>query len=403
MYANRVWQGEAVDWQKIDDYVFGTKGETIKSVALETAEQKPLVRQAREERVKRQSGWKILSSHLRRISLVVFMPRFLLYLLLNLVYPLARPIIRRYHLIDFVTLVYPGTDRDIRSYVLFKWVRYIVPTVSLVGLFIRDGGRRGLTVATGFSAEEMERDKNLTLKIEEALIQFAERAGARAVAVVGRMPGIMAKEKIPIKPPIVQGDKGTLFTLTETVKTVLEREKFFHLDIKIGVLGIGFIGSRLLRLLKDMGFAGVYGVDSDAKRLVLDNGRGIKLGKDSKLLEDCDIVIILTVKGDDAKDTLAHLKDGVIVIDDTHPPLSYKFFRPIQDKGGKIYKAALGLGTMISFPRWPNYDRRWLPGCTIESIVASCNGFTYPTQQAFDKAARLVGFRPLLNKPLGET
>lgn len=336
---------------------------------------------------------------------MIFAMRFIFFLFLNLLYPVLRPLIKHFGVIDFITLVYPGKDRDIRSYVLFKGARYIVPTIALVGIFCRDGGRRGLTVATGFSAEEMEKDKELTLKISKALLKFAEKAGAKSVAIVGRMPGIMKRQKIEIKHPIVSGEKGTLFTVTETIKAIMVKEKLFSSNIKIGVLGVGFIGSRLLRELKAMNFAMVCGVDNNSKQLVAGNVAGAILTEDTNILANCDIVIILSSKGDDIKVTIPILKEGVIIVDDTHPPLSRKYFPSIKKKNGKIYKVVLGLGNMISFPRWPNYDNRWLPGCTIEAIVVADRKEIMEnfSQEEFDKKASEIGFTPIITEPMGET
>ncbi len=331
-----------------------------------------------------------------------FILRFIFFIFLNIIFPVLRPIIKRYKLLDFITLVYPGKDRDIKSYVLFKGARYIVPTIAIVGLFVGNKEKRGITVATGFSAEEMEKDKKLTNKIISALIRFAESYGVGAVSVVGRLPGIMRRQDIEIREPLVQGDKGTLFTVTQTLKSIMEKERLSFEDTKIAVIGVGFIGQMLLKRLEEMNFSSVVAYDNNRDQILKirkNNGSTVVSSDSPEIIEDCDIVIALSANGDDMASILSQLKEGVIVVDDTHPPLSRRYFPIIKEKDGKIYKVVLGLNGMISFPRWPNYDNRWLPGCTIESIVLSSN----IEEEDFDKKAESIGFEPILIEPLGET
>lgn len=328
---------------------------------------------------------------------MILIGRFLFYVGLNLFFPLIRPIIRRKRSVDFVVLVYPGQDRDIRAYVLFKCLRKIVPVVSLAGLFIKDGGRRGITVATPFSAEEMEKDKDLTLKVKKELERFAKSVGARSAAIVGRLPSIMARHKIAISPPIVKGEKGTLFTLISTIEAILKEENLF-LNPRIGVLGVGYIGGQLLRSLKTAGFT-VYGIDNNKNRL-FDNENGIVLSTEPESVEKCDVLIVLTPKGSDVEYVIPYLRSGIIIIDDTHPSIpDYLLERICNEKKGKIYKVTLGLGEMVSFPHWPGYDRRWLPGCVIEAIVCTvADKYDFTSQEEFNKIAEKVGFRPFLIK-----
>jgi len=326
--------------------------------------------------------------------------RFTFYLLLNFLYIIFRPIIHRHKLIDFITLVYPGTDRDIKSYVLFKWIRAFLPIISVVGVFIYRNGKKfrlGLTVATGYSAEEMEKNKILLLQIRSSLLKFAENIGVKSVAMVGRMPSIMVKMGIPIEPPLLSGNKGTLFALTETIKDVLQKEKLFPEEIVIGILGVGYIGRTLFECLKKMKFAGIRAVDVRFKVSVWNKNR-IKLGNDPKLLEECNVVVVLTPRGSDLKKYLPYLRNGVIIIDDTHPKIPKNLLGDlIRLKKAKIYKVLLTLKKMKIFPSWPGYSNYSLPGCTIEAIVTSINrNIPFSSQISFTEAARKIGLQTLL-------
>ncbi len=325
------------------------------------------------------------------------MGRFIIYLLLNFFSPLLNLVFRYFRIFDFVVLVYPGTKRDVAAYIPFEILRKFFPTISIVG-FIKKGkkGKRGIILTTKYYFEELT-DKKVK-KISFLIEKFALSIKAKKIALVGRLPKLLFKKENSL---LVEGKTGTVFTILTTIQTTMRKMDLLPSKTNIGVIGIGFIGKEVLANLKSMGFASVIGVDPRFKenRILEDN---IKKGRDFSLLNECDLVIILTPRGDDIKEIIPYLKKDIIVFDDTHPYI-YKINieRIEKEKNGKVYKIVVSLEGMAIIPRFPGFESGWLPGCIVETIVASYNKI-WSDQNQFNKIAHNIGFQALLVKATGK-
>ena len=197
---------------------------------------------------------------------------------------------------------------------------------------------------------------------------------------------------------MVKGDRGTVFAVTETVKAVLERESLLPQDIQVGVLGVGFIGQKILSELKNMGFQSIVGIDPKLKHDFRRNGSNIRFSPDSSLLGDCKLVVVLTTRGVDIKQNIPYLQSGAIVIDDTYPSIpTFLVKKIIHEKKVKVFKVLSGLSESRFIPALPGYDPAVLPGCAVEAIVVSQNNIPdSPTQAEFGIRARRIGFEPII-------
>lgn len=330
------------------------------------------------------------------------MGRLVMWCVVNfLIWPMIQPVVKYLHWIDFLFVVYPGTDGDVRAYAPLwfrKAMKEIFP-LSLIGIICRGkGGKRGLVITLSCNPEEFSAEQ--LKKLYKEICSFANSCRATSIALAGRLPSIFILNQINLDYPFLKGDRGTLFTVTETVKYVLNAENLSP-DSTIGILGVGFVGGRVLRRLREQGYTSLIGIDPRVENPYV-NKYTILTG-DITLLNRCDAVVILTARGSDAAKAIPYLKEGVIVIDDTHPQLPYSLVKEVQKKGGKVYKAALGFGSdgVKIFPRLPGYNSKWLPGCVIESLVVS-NGYNGNTQERFDQKGREIGLKPLLVAPMGE-
>jgi len=318
-----------------------------------------------------------------------------------LIWPMVRPFVKYLHWIDFLFVVYPGTDSDVRAYapLWFRKAMKEIFSLSLIGIVCRGKeGKRGLIITLSCNPEEFsaEQLKNLYKEI----CVFANSCSAASIALAGRLPSIFISNQINLDYPFLKGDRGTVFTVTESVKYILNAENI-SLGSTIGVLGVGFVGGKVLRRLREQGYTSLIGIDPRVENPYV-NKHTILTG-DLTFLNRCDVVIVLTSRGSEATEAIPYLKEGAVVIDDTHPQLPYSLVKEIRKKGGKVYKAALGFrsnGVKI-FPRLPGYNSKWLPGCVIESLVVS-NGYNGNIQERFDQKGREIGLKPLLVVPRGE-
>lgn len=143
--------------------------------------------------------------------------------------------------------------------------------------------------------------------------------------------------------------------------------------------------------MKGLGFASVVGVDPRFKKAYI-KGQ-IKTGPDFSELNGCDIVIVLTSEGRNIIDAVHHLKRGVTIIDDTHPPIPEFLMNHLEkEKKADIYRVGVSLSGVKIFPRFPNYAEKWIPGCAVEAIVASNGDVTWANQEEFARVARDMGF-----------
>jgi len=330
----------------------------------------------------------------------VSLGRFLMWCTVNFaLWPIIRLVAKRLRLIDFLFVVYPGTSEDVTAYIplWLHWkIRKILP-LSVLGILSRGkSGKRGLIITLMYEPEELTvtQLKQFLGRIN----RFANSVGATSIALAGRLPSIFLESRISLDSPFLRGDRGAVFTVTETLRHVLDAENLSP-HSTIGVLGVGFIGGKVVRYLREIGYSSVIGFDQRVKNP--HENDHITLTNDFTLLRHCQVVVILTAKGSDIAETITHFREGVIVVDDTHPQLPSYLVEEIRAKKGKVYKSALGLEGVRFLPEIPGYDREWLPGCVIEALVVS-NGHAGANQQDFDQISKEIGFRPLLITPKGE-
>ena len=328
----------------------------------------------------------------------VFVARFMGYLTILVLWsivflPLCR-ILKRLQkpFFDFVFVVYPGTLDQVRGYGPI-WVRKYVPMVSVIGIVEKGRtGKRGLVIGIPWDDDEIEKNQ-LHDVIVRNVEKLADAIGATSIALAGRLPAILTQSgrKNVLNPPFVVGDKGAVFTIIKAVERAIGVQKFNPQTIQIGVVGYGFIGSRVANVLKNSIAQPIRAADP---RITVEKRTQVWLSNSPNILADCDIVIVLAGKGEQFKDAIPYLKEGVIVVDDTHPQIPAHVSGAIEKKGGKVFKAVLGLRGMKFKPRLPKWEADWLPGCCVEAVVACLRGFSQ-SQLEFDTRANEIGFEAL--------
>jgi len=314
-------------------------------------------------------------------------------------WPIMGPIMKRLRWIDLIFVVYPGTNADITAYTPAWFQRKFknVFPLSVIGIVSRGKkGKRGLIVTLSRNPDELSPDQ--LKELLRRMRNFAEITKASSVALAGRLPSILLANHITLEPPFLTGERGSVFTVVETLQYVLAT-KDLSLHDTIGVLGVGFIGGKVLRYLRDLGYTSLIGFDPLVKNPHENNH--MILTNDFTFLSRCQVVIVLTAKGSDVADAIPYLREGVIVVDDTHPQLPPLLVRRIREKKGEVYKSVLGLEGVCFLPEMPGYHRQWLPGCVIEALVVS-NGYNGTNQEKFDQKGREIGLRPLLIKAKGD-
>lgn len=297
-------------------------------------------------------------------------------------------------LFGYIFLVYPGKIDQLKGYIP-RWYRRIVPAVSVIGIILRGKqGKRGLVVAVPWTITEIEEGDCLEVIVSH-VNKLAKSIGAKSIALAGRLPSVCAQKGYSslLSPPIVGGDKGIVYTIISSMRQITEALGISIPEINIGILGYGYIGSRLVSYLQYLSTNKIVVVDPRIKQ-ERDNYDGIMLSRNPAKLAYCDLVVILTATGGQAECAIEYLKPGVIVIDDTHPQLPYRLSSLIEKKGGRVFKAVLGLDGVVFWPRLPNWEADWLPGCCVEGLTSAAKGFA-SSQQEFNQLAQEIRFEAL--------
>ena len=284
---------------------------------------------------------------------------------------------------DYLFLVYPGTEKDLDGYCP-RWLAksWIFRGKPVIGGIITSGiGGRGLTLVIPNTINEIKSNKDTSKKIVRRLNWIKRLVGAKSIALAGQMPGIIIRAGQDLVEPFVRGNKGTVFCVTETIKSALKKHNLILKQLNVVVCGVGYVGGVLMSFLEEEGY-NVTGIDIKARR------RGVKLLNEAHgILMKADLVVVLTPKGSDFASYMDFVKPGAIIIDDTHPKIHRK------SNGHSFYKVAVGMEGVKFFPRLPGYKSDWIPGCAVEAITSAATGdFNGVSQEVFNKQARDLGF-----------
>jgi len=314
--------------------------------------------------------------------------------ILILLFIFFNPLVRLFVKYQYLFFTYAGGKKDIRGYGPVFLAR-LLPSIIPVGyLKKKDGVGRGLMLGTAMNIREFN-DPRIINRALSTLVKWEKKTGARAIALGGQLPSVIERNGIELKPPFVRSVFGTVFILDAIVNKIVSDKELDPRILSIGIIGIGFIGSALARH-----FSGLYReIVAIEKRIdpALVWPDNVTYTESQVHLGSCDIIVILTGRGDDAAEALQHLKPGAIVVDDAHPQLPREFIQGILEaKRGAVFKAVVGLEGVRYVPKLPSFKPYWIPGCAVEVIVATRHGFTYSSQEEFNALAVETGFYPII-------
>ncbi len=309
---------------------------------------------------------------------------------------LAWPILKRVVHPDIVFLVYPGTEKDSRAY-FPQWVARFLRPMFPIG-FIRYGRIWGLIGATQISAEKLDEQPQLIHDVLGAFHQEFPQVGA--VALAGRLPSFVRKAGGSLPPPFVDGSAGTRYAMLNAARELAKKLGKSTSEVTIGVPGgAGYIGSQLVQDLARE-FHLVVAIDPRYQDEDISHEAGnVLCSHDPHNLVVAQAVIILTARGDDISDLVSHFRPGVLIADDTHPPIH----RPIRERlvaqGADVWKASMADGALRMFPRLPNFRRDDIPGCLVEALTVLFQGReVLDNQKSFNEAAARSGFHARLER-----
>lgn len=294
-------------------------------------------------------------------------------------------LLRPFKLFSYIFLVYPGTKEDLNRYCprYIKDSKFLDAKLSIIGYARMGVCGRGLILGVPNFINEFTESKKLSQKLVNNL-EFVKRlSGVKTVAMAGQLPGVIYKHDINLRQSFVTGTRGTVFSIVETINQVFLKHNLLKDREQIVLVGVGYVGSRLINTLEKLNFR-IKGVD--IKRA----SEAVILAKDSdELLKEAKVVIVLTPKGSNFLPYIKKINRRAIIVDDTHPKIKITEI----DNSYTFFKVAIGMKNVEFVPRLPGYKTDWIPGCVVEAMhVASTGNYGDFDQIKFNKQARKLGF-----------
>ena len=169
-------------------------------------------------------------------------------------------------------------------------------------------------------------------------------------------------------------------------------------DRKVGIVGCGYIGQKLIEdLLVDDEYV-VYGFDNSIYEKVPEFYNFY--GNDFSKVKECELIILLTTNGDSGIECiLEQLTPGTIILSDTQPKVTSPIWEKVLEKECIGLESASMLDGFQYIPTPPNWRGTTLPGCVIQALVESKTDKTYDTQSEFNQVAKRLNILSRLDIP----
>jgi len=291
------------------------------------------------------------------------------------------------HYFDYAFFVYPGQSSDIGGYLpeSFENKSWCKTQIFFGGIITSPQGEsvgRGILIGSPSTVRSMVKSSDDCKVLEQRMRQIAKGFSLKRVALAGRAPSIFLHNDVPLDNPFVHGRKGMVFCTIETLYSIARKQQIVLTEVNIIVFGAGDVGKSISDFLLSEGYTTK---SIRAKTVFNDNDQQLpETVKD--VLEMADIIIVISASGSDFHPYMRHLKDGAIIIGETHPPIKRSFPR------GTICRAAVAVDGLRFVPSLKSYSDTCIPGCVVEAIVFSHYG-DIKSQKQFNEKAREIGFR----------
>ncbi|MBL7058536.1 hypothetical protein ISS03_04310 [Patescibacteria group bacterium] len=246
---------------------------------------------------------------------------------------------------------------------------------------------RGLVLGIPNYIAELTKSKEKCKRVIRNLELIQRIVGVKSVAIAGQLPSVMNKCGVKLPKNFVNGVRGTVFSVVETISQVFLKHDIQKEKAQIVVIGVGYVGSILIKTLQQMKYS-VVGIDIKRTK------DGIVLPNEADaVLKNSRVVVVLTPRGSDFVPYMKKINKRAVVIDDTHPKIKVGDL----DCGNIFYKVAVGMDGVEFFPKLPGYKKDWVPGCVVEAMSVACTAdFTGKDQLLFNKQTSELGFYPHL-------
>ena len=299
----------------------------------------------------------------------------------------------------FVFGVNVGSQQEAKAFAPDWAFSTLKKTGFLPGGIIKTDKGFGLVVGTFHFNEEIKESSPIAQKILNSVSTY----NANKIALTGVVPGALMKHGIFPEHDhrFVTGTIGTLFMLKHNLLELIQKlppnEK-----PKVAVVGYGYTGKALVHEIEKLNDIEVKIFDNDTTIKPTSNSKFY--GDDFEKITDCQIVILLTVRGDEGVSSIIdYLLPGTLLLSDTHPKISRKTWALLNSLSIDGYESAATITGFKAFPSYPGWNDSTIPGCLIQAFIESQLNQQIHDQEQFDSACLEYGVKARLDKPYERT
>lgn len=278
---------------------------------------------------------------------------------------LFRPLIKR-HQWPIILVANAGTTSDIHSYTS-GWMGEHLYQNDLygIGFYRMPSGSLGLVLGTSYSNEQVREDPECIKNIISEVSSWK----AKRIGLLGLLPSSAHRHKIwpDHDHRFVRGHFGTVSMIRFNIDSLMHSYPEIK-SMPVGVVGSGFTGVAAANGLADK--YQIIAVDKDPSLTPAFKQNVTFHGDNYRVLEQCGILILLTISGDGGLETIRDfIKPYHIILVDTHPRPTEHGWGIVASKEAKGYVCGTRLQRGMFIPSLARWDKNNVVGCALEAVV----------------------------------
>jgi hypothetical protein len=291
-----------------------------------------------------------LFPHLVKIGVMllnVLFGNYVFYFILGLANRMFSP-----RFIKNIFMLYPEKAEYSRAYVYDWYARTMQWSPRLVGIF-KQNGKWGLYFGISATGRDIESDNGDNLKkVEMRLERIKNILGADQKTFAGIIPSVLFSKKVVEEEPLERNI--TAIAVNRGIQKVMKAKEMPFDTSLIVIGGEGFIGSLLIKKVREAGFSGrVFSVD-------VKNGNNF--AKVSAEIYGKPAILLNASRRGALESYLPFLWPGIVILNEVYPEPSAEEIQKAEMKGVEIYHIS-GIKAW-AWPKYPYAYKGGIPCCS---------------------------------------
>jgi len=261
-------------------------------------------------------------------------------------------------------------------------------------------GKLGMYCASPRTEEEMaEKPAFASAYLMGVLSEFPK---TKHFALAGRLPSFDHKARGKNVPePLRDGSMGTRYVMLRTAEALAKKLGKTLSETTFCIPGgAGFTGAKVV---EDLSRICRFVIALDPRYEMSETMGNVLRTNDARAVGQADAVIILTGNGKEVENFIPYLHNGMVLADDTHPPVPKYLREQVAGTGAMLYNTVAEARRGIRMiPALPGFEPSNVPGCLLQCVVEMTAG-RYFDEHDFsrfcDEADKLGFYAKLISHP----